>query len=333
MKAVVYEEFGPPDVLKIREVAKPTPKDNEVLVKVAATTVTAGDSRMRSFTVPRSYWLPAHIALGFRKPKIAVLGMEMAGEVEATGKDVSRFKIGDPVFASTFEYGFGGYAEYRCLPEDGLIAPRSAGLTAEEAATIPIGGRTALYFLREANIRSGQKVLIYGASGSVGTFAVQLARLFGAEVTGVCSTANLDWVKSLGAEKVIDYTREDFARNGETYDVIFDAVGKASYADCLRSLKRNGAYLQAVSAPGISLRMRWTSMTSERRLVGGGPPAKSEDLVFLKELVEAGSVKPVIDRCYPLEQIVEAHRYVDRGHKKGNVIITLPNGKAGMPGG
>ncbi|HXV42241.1 MAG TPA: NAD(P)-dependent alcohol dehydrogenase [Anaerolineae bacterium] len=323
MKAIVYKKYGSPDVLELQEVAKPTPKDNEVLVKVAATTVTAGDSRMRSFTVPLSYWLPARIALGFRKPKRAILGMELAGEVEAVGKDVKQFKAGDQVFASTFEHGLGGYAEYKCLPEDGLLALRPANLACEEATTLPIGGRTALYFLREANIQRGQKVLIYGASGSVGTFAVQLAKYFGAEVTGVCSTTNLELVKSLGADKVIDYTQEDFTKNGETYDVIFDTVGKSSYSDCLRSLKKDGTYLQAVAAPGISLRMRWTSMTSSRKLVGGGPPPKSEDLVFLQELIEAGKIKPVIDRCYPLEQIVEAHRYVDKGHKKGNVVITV----------
>jgi NADPH:quinone reductase-like Zn-dependent oxidoreductase len=326
MKAIVYEKYGSPDVLELKEVAKPTPKDNEVLVKVSATTVTAGDSRMRSFTVPLSYWLPARIVLGFRKPKKAVLGMELAGEIEAVGQDVKRFKKGDRIFASTFEHGMGGYAEYKCLPEDGLLAIRPASLSCEEAATLPVGGRTALYFLREANIQPGQKVLIYGDSGSVGTFAVQLASYFGAEVTGVCSTANLELVKSLGADQVIDYTQENFARNGETYDVIFDTVGKASYSDCLRSLKKDGAYLQAVAAPGISLRMRWTSMTSRRKLVGGGPPPKSEDLIFLKELIEAGEIKPVIDRCYPLEQIVEAHRYVDTGRKKGNVVITVkPN--------
>jgi NADPH:quinone reductase-like Zn-dependent oxidoreductase len=215
------------------------------------------------------------------------------------------------------------YAEYKCLPQDGLLALRSANLSCEEAATIPTGGRTALYFLREANIQRGQKVLIYGASGSVGTFAVQLAKYFGAEVTGVCSTANLELVKSLGADKVIDYTKEDFARNGETYDVIFDTVGKSSYSDSIRSLKKDGTYLHAVSAPGISMRMRWTSMTISKKTVGGGPPPKSEDLVFLQELIEAGKIRPVIDRRYPLEQIVEAHRYVDKGHKKGNVVITI----------
>ena len=221
------------------------------------------------------------------------------------------------------EHGFGAYAEYRCLPEDGLLAIRSANLTFEEATTLPIGGRTALYFLREANIQRGQKVLIYGASGSVGTFAVQLAKHFGAEVTGVCSTANLELVKSLGADKVIDYTKEDFTKNGETYDVIFDTVGKGSYSGCIRSLKKDGTYLQAVTAPGMSMRMRWTAMTSSRKLVGGGPPPKPEDLVFLKELIEAGKIKPVIDRRYPLDQIVEAHRYVDTGRKKGNVVIIV----------
>ena len=323
MKAVVYEKYGSPDVLELREIEKPTPKDNEVLVKVAVTTVTVADSRVRSFTVPRSYWLPARIALGIRKPKKAILGAELAGEIEAVGKAVKRFKKGDLVFASTFEHGFGAYAEYRCLPEDGVLAKMSAKLTREEATTLPIGGRTALYFLRAANIQPGQKVLIYGASGSVGTFAVQLAKYFGAEVTGVCSTANLELVKSLGADRVIDYTQEEFTKNGETYDVIFDTVGKASYSGCLSSLKKDGTYLQAVAAPGISMRMRWTSMTSSRKLVGGGPPPESEDLLFLSELIEAGKIKPVIDRVYPLEQIVEAHRYVDKGHKKGNVVITV----------
>jgi NADPH:quinone reductase-like Zn-dependent oxidoreductase len=323
MKAIVYTQYGPPEVLKVAEVEKPTPKDNEVLVKVSVTTVTVADSRVRSFTVPLSYWLPARIALGIRKPRKSILGAELAGEIESVGKDVRRFKKGDQVFASTLEHGFGAYSEYRCLPEDGIITIRSANLTGEEAATLPIGGRTALYYLRAAKIESGQKVLIYGASGSIGTFAVQLAKYFGAEVTGVCSTANLELVKSLGADRVIDYTQEDFSKNGETYDVIFDTVGKASYTGCLRSLKEDGTYLQAVAAPGISLRMKWTALISSKKLIGGGPPPKSEDLVFLKELVEAGKLKPVIDRRYPLEQIVQAHRYVDKGHKKGNVVIKI----------
>lgn len=323
MKAIVYEKFGAPGVLKLKEVEKPTPKDNEVLIKVSATTVTAGDARMRSFTVPLSFWLPARIALGFRKPKLAVLGMELAGEVEAVGKDVTRFKKGDQVFASAFEYGFGAYAEYRCLPEKGLVAKRSDNLTGEEAATLPIGGRTALYFLRKANIRPGQTVVIYGASGSIGTFAVQIAKYYGAEVIGVCSMRNLELVKSLGADRVIDYTRQDFTRKGERFDVVFDTVGKAPYASSIRALKDDGIYLQAVSAPGILLQMRLTAMFSKKTLIGGGPPPKVEDLHFLRELVETGKIRPVIDRRYPMEQIVEAHRYVDTGRKKGNVVIAV----------
>jgi NADPH:quinone reductase-like Zn-dependent oxidoreductase len=310
-------------VLRLTEVEKPMPKEDEVLIKVCTTTVTVADSRVRGFRVPLSFWIPARIALGIRKPKHTILGAELAGEVEAVGKNVKRFEAGDQVFGSTIEHNFGAYAEYMCLPENGLLVQRSANLSSEDAATIPTGGRTALYFLREANIRPEQKVLIYGASGSVGTFAVQLAKYFGAEVTGVCSTANLELVKSLGADKVIDYTQEDFTKNGETYDVIFDTVGKASYSDAIKSLKKDGTYLHAVASPGISTRMRWTSITSGKKTVGGGPPPKSEDLIFLKELIEAGKIKPVIDRVYPLEQIVEAHRYVDTGRKKGNVVITV----------
>jgi len=322
VKAIVCTKYGPPEVLQLKEVETPVPRDNEVRIRILATTVTAGDSRMRSFTVPLSFWLLARIALGLRKPKKAILGSELAGEIELAGEDVKLFKKGDQVFAYPGHNG-GAYAEYICMPENGCLAIKPANMTFEEAAAIPFGGNTALHFLRKGNVRSGQKVLIYGASGSVGTYAVQLAKYFGAEVTGVCGTANLELVTSLGANKVIDYTEEDFTKNGETYDVIFDAVGKSPFSGCMRSLKKEGIYLQAVAAPALMVRMRWTSMISSKKLIGGTATPETENLIFLKELVEAGKIKPVIDRCFPLEQIVEAHRYVEKGHKKGNVVITV----------
>jgi len=322
MKAIVCTKYGPPEVLELKEVEEPVPKDDEMRIRIFATKVTSGDSRMRSFTVPLSYWLLARIALGLRKPKKAILGSELAGEIESVGRDVKLFKEGDQVFGY-LGHNLGAYAEYLCMPENGCLTIKPANVTFEEAAAIPFGGNTALYFLRKGKIVSGQKVLIYGASGSVGTFAVQLAKYFGAEVTGVCSTTNLESVKSLGADMVIDYTKEDFTKNGETYDVIFDAVGKSSFSGCMRSLKKEGIYLHAVATPAVMLRMRWASMMSSKKLIGGTAIPETENLIFLKELVEAGKIKPVIDRCYPLEQIAEAHRYVELGHKKGNVVITV----------
>ena len=322
MKAIVYTKYGPPDVLQLKEVEKPTPKENEILVKVKATTVTVADIRARSFTVPPAFWLPARITLGFRQPKKKILGMELAGEVESVGKDVKRFKEGDQVFAASL-VGFGAYAEYKCLPEDGPVTLKPSNLTYEEAAAIPIGARTALFFLRKANIQSGQKVLIYGASGSVGTYAVQIAKYFGANVTGVCSTTNLELVKSLGADKVIDYTAEDFSSKGETYDVIFEAVNKSSFSACMKSLKKDGTYIN-VTVPLPGVRMLWTKLTSSKKLIlGQNSPETSEALNFLKELVETGKLKVVIDRYYAFEDIVEAHRYVEKGHKKGNVVINV----------
>jgi NADPH:quinone reductase-like Zn-dependent oxidoreductase len=322
MKAIVATKYGSPEVLQLKEVEKPTPKDHEILVKVHATTVNVGDCRMRSFTVPSMFWLPGRIALGFRKPRNPIFGMELAGEVEAIGKDVKRFKVGDPIFASTFEVKFGAYAEYKCLPEDGAVVAKPNNMTYEEAATLSIGANTALFFLKKGNIQPGKKELIYGASGSVGTFAVQLAKYFGAEVIGVCSTANVEMVKSLGADKVMDYTQEDFTKNGETYDIIFDAAGKTTLSQCKSSLKNKGYYLHT-GMVGSEIKGLWYSMTIDKKVIGGTAVPRKEELIFLKELTETGRLKPVIDRCYPLEQLVEAHRYVDQGHKKGNVVITL----------
>jgi NADPH:quinone reductase-like Zn-dependent oxidoreductase len=319
MKAVIYEEYGPPDVLQLTELAKPTPKENEVLIRVHATTVTSGDVRMRAFVVPRLFWLPGRIALGIRGPKKSLLGCELAGEIETVGNDVKLFAEDDQVYAAT-TFGPGTYAEYVCLPEDGPVALKPANMTYEEAAAVPFGALSALNFLRKANIQSGQEVLINGASGAVGTAAVQLAKSYEAEVTGVCSTANSELVKSLGADKVIDYTNEDFTQSDQTYDVIYDTVGKLSFSSIENSLKDSGIFL---AGSMTAVQGQWLSMRSSRTVIAGTDSEEAEDLAFLKELIEAGKFKPTIDRRYPLEQIPEAHRYVDKGHKKGNVVITV----------
>ncbi len=307
MKAMVYHKYGSPEVLHIEDVEKPVPKDNEILVKVLATTVTIGDTIMRGLNFPVPYWqgFLFRFYLGFRRPKRKTLGMELAGIVESTGKDVTSFKEGDSIFGSTFGLNFGGYAEYKCFPEDGILAIKPQNVTYEQAAAIPGAGMTAIACLKKGNIQKGQKVLIYGASGAVGTYSVQLAKYFGAKVTGVCSTANLELVKSLGAGEVIDYTRDDFTENGEKYDVIFDTVGKLKTSKGKKSLKKKGIYLNVFTSSGIK--------------------ENKEDLISITKLVEAGQIKPVIDRTYPFAKIPEAHSYVEKGHKKGNVAITLEN--------
>jgi NADPH:quinone reductase-like Zn-dependent oxidoreductase len=316
MKAIVYTKFGPPEVLHLQEVEKPTPKANEVLIKIYATTVVKEDPDMRAS--------PGFN--GFPKPRNPILGQELAGEIESIGKDVTRFKPGNQVFGFDM---FGAYAEYKCMPENGALAIKPANISYEEAASVPNGALTALPFLRDkGKIQSGQTVLIYGASGSVGTAAVQLARYYGAKVTGVCSTTNLEWVKSLGADQVIDYTQEDFTENGKTYDIIFDTVGKCSFSACKGSLSNEGTYLTTVPTPVIMLQALWPAKNGSKKVkfAAAGLRSASEkikDLSFLTELIEAGKIKAVIDRCYPLEQIAEAHRYVEQGHKKGNVVITL----------
>lgn len=307
MKAIICTKYGSPNVLQIKEIEKPKPKDNEILVKVHAATVASGDCRVRGFDSPLLYWIPMRMMLGFRKPRKAILGTELSGEIEEVGERVTKFQKGDQVFAFT-GMNLGAHAEYICLAEDGMLAIKPENITYEEAAAISFGGTSALHFLRKGKIQSGQKVLIYGASGSVGTAAVQLAKYFGAGVTAVCSTANVELVKSLGADQVFDYRKEDFTEKAERYDLIFDAVGKQSKSNCKKVLASSGKYVSVNS--GIA-------------------KERVEDILFLKQLVEKGDIKPVIDRCYLMEQIVEAHEYVEKGHKKGNVVILFNDNSNG----
>lgn len=323
MKAVVCTNYGPPEVLQLKEIDKPSPKADEVLIKVHAATATGGDCEVRKFKIHILFWLPLRIMLGIIKPrKNTILGQELAGEIKAVGKDVTKFRPGDAVFAATDTH-FGAYAEYKCQSEDSMLAIKPASMSWEEAAAVPMGGYNALHFMRKANIQPGQKVLIFGASGSIGTMAVQLAKIFGADVTGVCSTSNLAMVKSLGADNVIDYTQEDFTRNGETYDVIFDVPGKSPFSRSLKSLNKQGIYLLGNTTLRSMLRGVWTSMTGSKKVIFEFASPKAEDLVYLKELIEAGKLKSVIDRSYPLEQTADAHQYVENSHKMGNVAITV----------
>ena len=318
MKAVVYEKYGPPEVLKLKEVEKPVPGNNEVLVKVHATVVTTGDIRIR-----KADPFMARTFNDLLKPKRKILGMNFAGEIAGVGRTAKMFKEGDKVFGSTV-FEFGTYAEYVCISENGVITDMPSNLTYEEAAAVPFGALTSHHFLRKGNIKPGDKILIYGASGSLGTAAVQLAKYFGAEVTGVCSTANLELVKSLGADKVIDYTKEDFSEINQSYDIIYDTVGKSNFGSVINKLIRNGIFLDAVHIPPLSiLKDLWVSITSSKKIIGGTSIERKEDLEFLKDLIEKGKFKPVIDRSYTLEQMSEAHKYVEQGHKRGNVVVLI----------
>ena len=324
MKAIVYERYGPPEVLQLREVPTPVPKANEILIRVHAVAVTAGDANMRGFTfVPRGFGPVPRLMFGLTKPRKQILGLNMSGEVEAIGKNVTLFKTGDQVFGST-ESVLGAYAEYVCLPEDGVLALKPPGTSHEEASTYAFGAQTALYFLRNlGKVTSGQRVLISGASGSVGTFAVQLAKHFGAHVTAVCSTSHLNLVKSLGADAVIDYTKEDFTQNGVKYDAILDVTGKVPFSRLKDSLTTNGVHLAVQASVPDFARVLWTSIRGGRKIKAGVAMANKEDLQFFKQLMDARKIQAVIDKAYPLEKAVDAHRHVDSGHKKGNVVLSI----------
>ena len=333
MKAVVWTAYGPPEVLQLREVEKPAPKDNEVLIKIHATTVTKGDCEMRGLDLPIYLGLPIRLWRGLTKPRgTTIMGTELAGEIEAVGSQVKRLKVGDRVFGSA-GLSVGANAQYICLPEEpgemeGGAATMPANMTYEEAATVPFGGRDALHFLRRAKIQPGQQVLINGAGGSIGTFAVQLAKLFGAEVTAVDSTPKLEMLQSLGADQVIDYTREDFARSGKVYDVIFDVVGVLTFSPGDSALKPDGTYVTANPGPSQMFGGLWTRVASSKKVVTQTASGTIADLEYLRQLIEEGKIRTVIDRTYPLEEIVAAHRYVERGGKLGNLVITVAHDTA-----
>ena len=324
MKAIVHTKYGPAEELQLKEVEKPIPGPNEVLIKIRAASVTTTDCNVRNLTfVPKSFRFFAQLMFGFKKPKINILGIDLAGEIETVGKDVKLFKVGDQVFGSGGTK-FGCHAEYTCVPEKGALAVKPDFMSWEEAAPISLAGNTALFFIRDlAKIQAGQKILIHGASGAIGTYAVQLARYYGAEVTGVCSAVNVEMVKSLGADKVIDYTKEDFTETNEKYDFVFDVVGKTTFSQCKGILKQKGIYLENMLELKDFLKIMWTSIAGGKKIKGGVSSEKAENLNFFIELIESGKLKPVIDKCFPLEKTAEAFQYVEQGHKKGNVIITI----------
>ncbi len=330
MKATIYTEYGSPDVLKLKEVEKPTPKDNEVLIRIYASNINYGDLTARNFAniparkfnMPMLLLFPAKMAFGLKEPKKQILGSEFSGKIEAVGKDVKQFKVDDEIFAYN-GMNMGGNAEYICMPENGMIGLKPNNMSYEEAATIPYGGIMSLSLLRRIHIQNGQKVLINGASGSIGSIALQLAKYFGAEVTGVCSTPRIEYVKSLKADKVIDYTKEDFADNGENYDVFFDILGRSSFSKVKNSLTKNGRYLLASFKTKHILSMLKTKLGRSKKVICALANENPEDLILLKELVEKGKLKSIIDKSFPLEKVAEAHRYIEKGHKKGNVVISV----------
>lgn len=323
MKAIVCTKYGHPEVLQLKEVEKPIPKNNELLVRIRATTVTAGDVRIRRFDVPKLFWFQFRLILGIKRPRRSILGVEYAGEVELVGAEIKNFKKGDRVFGSTSWLKFGCYAEYTVQKEDGIISKIPDNLGFEEVASVPFMGIGALHFIKKATIRKGQKMLIYGASGAVGTYAVQLSKHFGAEVTAVCSTSNLELVKSIGAQRVIDYTQEDISTNREQFDIFLDAVGKCPFSKAIKTIKKDGIYITVDRDFTQTIQGLWTKMTSKKKVIAGTASAKIEDLEFLNELLASGKLKSVIDKGYPFEKMAEAHRYVDLGHKKGNVVVTI----------